>query len=83
NMNHYSINQLAEGRLDPFINRIQSKKTLPQMLDHIHHHLLTVNFSEATVKVVRSTANNQKARDYRYACGILYQPHTIDSHVYN
>lgn len=79
NMNHYSINQFAEGSLVPFINRFQSKKTLPQLIDLIHHHLLTVYFSEAPVKVVRWTANNPNARDFRYACGIRYQPLTIDS----
>ncbi|EHE7027871.1 PhoPQ-regulated protein, partial [Salmonella enterica subsp. enterica serovar Enteritidis] len=44
----------------------------------IHHHLLTVYFSEAPVKVVRWTANNPNARDFRYACGIRYKPLTID-----
>lgn len=78
NMNHYSINQFAEGSLVPFINRFQSKKTLPQLIGLIHHHLLTVYFSEAPVKVVRWTANNPNARDFRYACGIRYQPLTID-----
>lgn len=82
-MNHYSINQFAEGSLVPFINRFQSKKTLPQLIDLIHHHLLTVYFSEAPVKVVRWTANNPNARDFRYACGIRYQPLTIDSPVNN
>lgn len=56
----------------------QSKKTLPQLIGLIHHHLLTVYFSEAPVKVVRWTANNPNARDFRYACGIRYQPLTID-----
>ncbi|ECI8303948.1 PhoPQ-activated pathogenicity-related family protein [Salmonella enterica] len=37
-----------------------------------------MNFSEAPVKVVRWTANNPNARDFRYACGIRYQPLTID-----
>ncbi|EMX3331007.1 PhoPQ-activated pathogenicity-related family protein [Salmonella enterica] len=32
----------------------------------------------APVKVVRWTANNPNARDFRYACGIRYQPLTID-----
>ncbi|MFX9189024.1 PhoPQ-activated protein PqaA family protein, partial [Acinetobacter baumannii] len=44
NMNHYSINQFAEESLVPFINRFQSKKTLPQLIGLIHHHLLTVYF---------------------------------------
>lgn len=48
------------------------------MIGLIHHHLLTVYFSEAPVKVVRWTANNPNARDFRYACGIRYQPLTID-----
>lgn len=78
NMNHYSINQFAEESLVPFINRFQSKKTLPQLIGLIHHHLLTVYFSEAPVKVVRWTANNPNARDFRYACGIRYKPLTID-----
>ncbi|EAA7308272.1 PhoPQ-regulated protein [Salmonella enterica subsp. enterica serovar Albany] len=78
NMNHYSINQFAEESLVPFINRFQSKKTLPQLIGLIHHHLLTVYFSEAPVKVVRWTANNPNARDFRYACGIRYQPLIID-----
>ncbi|ECF1548625.1 multidrug transporter [Salmonella enterica] len=32
----------------------------------------------APVKIVRWTANNPNARDFRYACGIRYQPLTID-----
>ncbi|EDW2259103.1 hypothetical protein R950_000998 [Salmonella enterica subsp. enterica] len=56
NMNHYSMNQFAEGSLVPFINRFQSKKILPQLNGLIHHYLLTLYFSEASVKVVRWTA---------------------------
>ncbi|HAB5367012.1 TPA_asm: hypothetical protein G2936_00105 [Salmonella enterica subsp. enterica serovar Dublin] len=60
------------------VSEFQSKKTLPQLIGLIHHHLLTVYFSEAPVKVVRWTANNPNARDFRYACGIRYKPLTID-----
>lgn len=64
---------------DPDVEAMfQSKKTLPQLIGLIHHHLLTVYFSEAPVKVVRWTANNPNARDFRYACGIRYKPLTID-----
>ncbi|EJJ4224938.1 PhoPQ-activated pathogenicity-related family protein [Salmonella enterica] len=77
NTSHYSIKEITEESLVPFINRFQSKKTLPQVFGLIHHNLLTVYFSEEPVKVVRWTANNPNSRDFRYACGIRYQPLTI------
>ncbi|EAQ8062547.1 PhoPQ-regulated protein, partial [Salmonella enterica] len=83
NMSHYSIKQITEESLVPFINRFQSKKTLPQLIGLIHHHLLTIYFSEEPIKIVRWTANNSNARDFRYACGIRYQPFAIDIPINN
>lgn len=78
NTSHYSIKQITEESLVTFINRFQDKKTLPQVLGIIQHNLLTVYFSEEPIKVVRWTATNPNARDFRYACGIRYHPLTID-----
>ncbi|EBM5601525.1 PhoPQ-regulated protein [Salmonella enterica] len=78
NTSHYSIKQITEEILVTFINRFQDKKTLPQVLGIIQHNLLTVYFSEEPIKVVRWTATNPNARDFRYACGIRYHPLTID-----
>ncbi|ECK3029387.1 PhoPQ-regulated protein, partial [Salmonella enterica] len=83
NTSHYSIKDITEESLVPFINRFQSKKTLPQVFGIIHHNLLTVYFSEVPVKVVRWTADNPNARDFRYACGIRYHPLTIDIPITN
>ena len=38
-----------------------------------------VAFSEAPTKVVQWTAINPLARDFRYACGVRYQPQELDS----
>ncbi|HHR4913567.1 TPA: PhoPQ-activated protein PqaA family protein [Salmonella enterica] len=54
------------------------KKLGHTIQEQFKKNLLTVYFSEAPVKVVRWTANNPNARDFRYACGIRYQPLTID-----
>ncbi|ELE5793481.1 PhoPQ-activated pathogenicity-related family protein [Salmonella enterica] len=78
NTSHYSIKQITEESLVTFINRFQDKKTLPQVLGIIQHNLLTVYFSEEPIKVVRWTATNPNARDFRYACGIRYHSLTID-----
>ncbi|QXY85523.1 PhoPQ-regulated protein [Salmonella bongori] len=78
NMSHYLINEITEETLVPFINRFQSRKTLPELFSLIHYNLLTVYFSEEPVQVIRWTASNPNARDFRYACGIRYQPLTID-----
>lgn len=78
NTSHYSIKQITEESLVTFINRFQDKKTLPQVFGIIQHNLLTVYFSEEPIKVVRWTATNPNARDFRYACGIRYHPLTID-----
>lgn len=78
NMSHYLINEITEETLVPFINRFQSRKTLPELFRLIHYNLLTVYFSEEPVQVIRWTASNPNARDFRYACGIRYQPLTID-----
>lgn len=81
-MNHYSINQFAEGSLVPFINRFQSKNitTVDRPYSPPPSYGL---FLRSAGKVVRWTANNPNARDFRYACGIRYQPLTIDSPVNN
>ncbi|EBF2984086.1 PqaA protein [Salmonella enterica] len=47
-------------------------------MHHIGEQDELIDTLEAPVKVVRWTANNPNARDFRYACGIRYQPLTID-----
>lgn len=78
NTDHYGILKFTEQSIISFVNRFQSKKALPQINSLIQNKTLTVNFSENPVKIIRWTAINTKARDFRYACGIRYLPSSID-----
>ncbi|CDG21570.1 PqaA protein [Xenorhabdus poinarii G6] len=78
NTDHYGISKFTEQSLVSFVNRYQSKKALPQIDGLVHNKTLSVRFSEKPVKIIRWTAINTKARDFRYACGIRYIPSPID-----
>lgn len=78
NTDHYGIKKFTKQSIIPFVNRLQSKKTLPKINGLIQDKTLTVHFSEEPVKIVRWTAINAKARDFRYACGIRYTTSAID-----
>lgn len=78
NTDHYGIKKFTEQSIVSFVNRFQSKKTLPQINSLVYNKTLTVRFSEEPVKLIRWTATNSKARDFRYACGIRYVPSSID-----
>lgn len=79
NTDHYGIKNITEQSLIPFVNRFQSKKSLPELTEHFHDKVLRVNFSEPAVKIIRWTAINSSARDFRYACGIRYTPSEIQA----
>ena len=78
NTGHVGIIDFTQQSLISFINRIQDNKPLPQVTAAPYPQLdngkLDVKFSEKPAKVVRWTATNPAARDFRFACGIKYEP---------
>ncbi|MBN3265242.1 PhoPQ-activated pathogenicity-related family protein [Pectobacterium brasiliense] len=77
NTDHHGILKFTEQSLISFLNRFQNKKVLPQVDSLIKNNVLSVVFSEKPVKIIRWTAINAEARDFRYACGIRYTPSPI------
>lgn len=57
-----------------YYSKLPGVKSL-RIVPNMNHYSIN---QEAPVKVARWTANNPNARDFRYACGIRYQPLTID-----
>jgi PhoPQ-activated pathogenicity-related protein len=78
NTDHYGIKKFTEQSIVSFVNRFQDKKALPQLKSIVHDNTLAVTFSEKPVKIIRWTATNTEARDFRYACGIKYIPSSLD-----
>lgn len=78
NMDHYTIPQIAESAIVPFLRRYQNQQELPYISSSAYKNILTLHLSEKPVKIIRWTAINPVARDFRYACGIRYIPHVID-----
>ncbi|EIC86011.1 PhoPQ-activated protein PqaA family protein [Serratia sp. M24T3] len=76
NTGHMGIMGFIDQSLVPFVNRIQDDRPLPQVITAPYRqensNQLDVRFSEKPVKVVRWTATNPVARDFRFACGIKY-----------
>ncbi|WP_122662840.1 PhoPQ-activated pathogenicity-related family protein [Pseudomonas viridiflava] len=81
NSSHYGIREYLEEALVPFINRLREGRPLPtatlQSTRSPEPQRFVVSFSEPPVKVMQWTASNPLARDFRYACGIRYQPETL------
>lgn len=78
NTGHIGIIDFTQQSLISFINRIQANKPLPQVqvapYPQLDNGNLDVKFSEKPAKVVRWTATNPAARDFRFACGVKYIP---------
>lgn len=76
NTGHNGILAFTQQSLISFINRLQNKMPLPYLTSQIEGkdktQQLDITFSEPPVKVVRWTAVNPVARDFRFACGINY-----------
>jgi len=76
NTGHIGIQDDFEKSLVPFINRIQNNKALPTLAiapyRQNNSNSLNITFSEKPLKVLRWTATNPAARDFRFACGIKY-----------
>ncbi|HAK5293674.1 TPA: PhoPQ-regulated protein [Salmonella enterica] len=77
NMDHYTIPQIAEDTLVHFLRRYQNQEPIPYITSLVSKHYLILHFSEKPVKIIRWTAINPNARDFRYACGIRYTPHSV------
>lgn len=73
NSDHAGIINIAEQSLISFINRYQNEKLLAPLESHVKNNNLTITFREKPVKIIRWTAVNTDARDFRYACGIKYE----------
>lgn len=78
NTDHRGILNFAEQSLISFVNRLQNKKSLSLLESKVENKKLTVKFLETPKKIIRWTAVNTQARDFRYACGIRYEPLVID-----
>ncbi|MEG3130421.1 PhoPQ-activated protein PqaA family protein [Pantoea cypripedii] len=76
NSDHYGIKKFTEESIIPFINRLQNNRKPPEVRAKLQDNALIVEFSEKPLSIVRWTASNPHARDFRYACGIRYQPST-------
>lgn len=76
NTGHLGIQDYAQQSLVAFINRLQDGRPLPVITTAPYRQddstTLKVSFSEKPRKVVRWTATNPAARDFRFACGIAY-----------
>ncbi len=76
NTGHMGIMGFIDQSLIPFVNRIQDNRPLPQVITAPYRQggssQLDVRFSEKPINVVRWTATNPVARDFRFACGIKY-----------
>jgi PhoPQ-activated pathogenicity-related protein len=76
NSDHYGIKNFTEESIIPFVNRLQNNRRPPEIHGKIQGNDLVVELSEKPLSIVRWTASNPLARDFRYACGIRYQPST-------
>lgn len=78
NASHYGIRKFIEDSLIPMINRLQQRLALPtintQWQNSTSNSMLSLYFSETPVSLTQWTATNPVARDFRYPCGIRYQP---------
>ncbi|MES2206699.1 MAG: PhoPQ-activated protein PqaA family protein [Pseudomonadota bacterium] len=78
NASHFGIREFIEESLISVINRLQQGRALPAINVKFHEEkgnkALSLQFSEAPLKITQWTAVNPVARDFRYACGIRYQP---------
>lgn len=76
NTDHYGINKYTEESLVPFVNRIQSAIPMPSLTAELvkgkDNTTLRVSFSENPIKVVKWSAMNPDARDFRFSCGVRY-----------
>lgn len=79
NNGHYAKTETITKAIIPFVNRFQNSETLPKLKEIFHKTTLSVYFSEPPVKIIRWTAKNSTARDFRYACNIRYTPSLIES----
>ncbi|HEY9134073.1 MAG TPA: PhoPQ-activated protein PqaA family protein [Dyella sp.] len=64
----------------PFVKRIQNNLPLPHPLpsiDPTDESDKRVIFNEQPSALIQWTAFNPRSRDFRYACGIRYEPRTI------
>ena len=82
NSSHYGIGRYVENALIPFINRLRQGRGMPTVslqsdADRAQQRF-AVTFSEPPTKVVQWTAINPLARDFRYACGVRYQPQELN-----
>lgn len=77
NSTHNGILSVAEQSLITFVNRFQAQQKLPEITEKVQGNddegkVLTVSFSEKPASILRWTARNPAARDFRYACDVKY-----------
>lgn len=77
NSTHNGVLSVAEQSLTTFVNRFQEQRKLPEITEKVQGNddeekVLTVSFSEKPTSILRWTARNPAARDFRYACDVKY-----------
>jgi len=86
NASHHGIRQFAESSLIPVINRWQQNRPLPGITTSTTangtRQTVSLQFSEAPVKLTQWTAVNPQARDFRHSCAIRYEPRDVTPSSY-
>ena len=81
NASHYGIKQFVEDSLITVINRWQQSRPLPRITSNSAavgtRQTVSLQFTEAPVKITQWTAVNPVARDFRHSCGARYEPEDI------
>ncbi|ANY89803.1 MULTISPECIES: PhoPQ-activated pathogenicity-related family protein [Pseudomonas] len=79
NSNHGGVRAHVVSTLVPLIARVQNDQPLPtvKISSAGQRGRVEVRLSEMPVAVKLWTAANQDDRDFRYACGIRYEPETL------
>jgi len=79
NSDHGGVRQAVVSSLVPAVMRLRDGKPLPsvQVSADGQAGQMTVELSERPVALKVWTASNSQDRDFRYACGVRYQPETL------
>lgn len=85
NASHYSVRRVAERSLSTFINRLQRQLPMPELVAkqtiETNHVKISLRLSEPPTQLILWQANNPLARDFRYACGIVYTQTVLNNNA--
>ncbi len=78
NSGHYGIKDFVESALETSVLRLQASKPLPTVTATLHTGGgVDLRFSEPPLRVMRWTAANSDARDFRFPCGHQYESTSV------